>query len=190
MSTDTFNWNCTWGVQKWDEDAVAWLTEKLGRTPQGADFEAAGVHAYEANTIEKNLLTTAGLNRITALIIASGGLQAADNTHTRIGVGNGGGTAAIGDTDLSAAAGSANRWFQVMDASKPTQANGVMTFVSTFASGDGNFAWAEFGIDVTTGATSSGNAVGTVLLNHKTSIAQGTKTAGQSWTATATITLT
>jgi hypothetical protein len=32
-ANDRFNWNIDIGVQKWDEDAVTWLTEKLGRTP-------------------------------------------------------------------------------------------------------------------------------------------------------------
>lgn len=187
-AADPVNWKCTWGVQKWDEDAVAWLTAKLGRTPQGADFEAVGIAPFEANVIENNLLTTAGLTRITSLIVGGGG-QAMDNTHTRIGVGNGAGTAAVGDTDLSAAAGSTNRWFQVLDATYPTTAAGVITLKATFGSADGNFAWNEFGIDVNTAAAAVGNTVVAPLINHKTSIAQGTKTSGQSWTASATITL-
>lgn len=187
MAEDVVNWRCDWSIQKWDEEAVTWLTARLGRTPQAADFEAAGVAPFEDILIPGNLLTTAGLNRMTSLIIGGGG-QAADNTHTRLGTGNGVTAVAVGDTDFSAAAGSANRWFQVMDATYPQQSNGLMTFKATFASGDGNYSWQEFGIDVTTGATSSGNTVGTVLLNHKLSN-QGTKVAGQSWAATATVTL-
>jgi hypothetical protein len=188
IETEPLTWNVQWGVQRWDEEATAWLTEKLGRTPTAADFEAAGVTPYAVSTVERNLLTTVGLNRITSLIIGAGG-QAATNTSSRIGVGNGAGTAAIGDTDLSAAAGSTNRWFQIMDATFPTQANGVLTFKSTFASADGNFAWNEFGIDIGTPTVTSANTVNALLLNHKTSIAQGTKASGQTWAATATITL-
>lgn len=190
MAMDSMNWHCDWAVQKWDEEAVSWLTQRLGRTPVAADFESAGIAAYEHNFIDGNLLTTVGLNRITALITATGGTQAATNTSARLGLGNGAGTAAIGDTDLSAAAGSANRWFNIMDATFPTQSNGVMTFKSTFASADGNFAWNEFGIDIGTPTVTSAATVNALLLNHKTSIAQGTKTSGQSWAATATITLT
>jgi hypothetical protein len=188
LETDPLTWHTQWGVQRWDEDATAWLTEKLGRTPTAADFEAAGIDPYAVTSVDRNLLTTAGLTRITSLITAGGG-QALTNTSGRIGVGNGAGTAAVGDTDLSAAAGSANRWFQVMDATYPSTAAGVITARSTFASGDGNFAWNEFGIDIGTPTVTSGNTVNATLLNHKTSIAQGTKTAGQTWTATATITL-
>jgi hypothetical protein len=187
MSTDTVNWNCTWGVRKFDEDAVAWLTDRLGRTPSGDDFAAAGIAPYEDSIIDRNLLTTAGLTRITSLIVGGGG-QAADNTHARLGVGDGTTAVAIGDTDFSASAGSTHRWFQVMDASKPTTSAGVITFQSTFASGDGNFHWQEFGVDITSGSATSSATVGATLLNHKLSD-QGTKTSGQSWTATATITL-
>jgi hypothetical protein len=188
IETEPLTWNVQWGVQRWDEEATAWLTEKLGRTPTAADFEAAGVTPYAVSTVERNLLTTVGLTRITSADHRRG-WPGATNTSSRIGVGNGAGTAAIGDTDLSAAAGSANRWFQIMDATYPTQANGVMTFRSTFASADGNFAWNEFGIDIGTPTVTSANTVNALLLNHKTSIAQGTKASGQTWAATATITL-
>lgn len=188
LTTDPVTWSVEWGVRKYDEDAVAWLTERLGREPSGADFTAAGIDPYEDNTVMRNLLTTAGLGRITSLITGAGG-QALTNTSGRIGVGNGVGTAAVGDTDLSAAAGTANRYFQPFDATYPTTSGGVITAQATFASANGNFAWNEFGIDIGTPTVTGGATVNAVLLNHKTSIAQGTKTSGQSWTASATITL-
>jgi hypothetical protein len=185
MSNDIVNWSCTWGVQKYDEDAVAWLTQKLGRTPIGRDFQAARVDPYEHNIIPKNLLTTAGLTRITSLITGAGG-QAMTAAATRIGVGDNSvaSTAAVGDTNLGAAT---NKYFQVLDGT-PSLSAGQMTFVATFTSANGNFLWSEFGIDVTAAAT-SGSTVNTPLINRKTAIAQGTKTSGQSWTASATITL-
>jgi hypothetical protein len=60
---------------------------------------------------------------------------------------------------------------------------------ATFGTADGNFAWNEWGSDVGTATVTSSNTVNAVLLNHKTSIAQGTKASGQTWSATATITL-
>ena len=187
-TTEPVTWTVQWGVHKFDEDATTWLTEKLGRDPQFADFTAANIAAYEVARVERNLLTTAGLTRITSLIIAGGG-QALTNTSGRIGVGNGVGTAAVGDTDMSAAAGTANRYFQPFDATYPTTAGGVITAYATFASANGNFAWNEFGIDIGPPTVTGGSTVNAVLLNHKTSIAQGTKTSGQSWTAQCTITL-
>jgi hypothetical protein len=125
------------------------------------------------------------LGRIATLVTAGTG-NLISTTTARVGVGNGAGTAVIGDTDLSAAAGSTNRWFNLCTVTIPSN---VWTFSSTFASADGNFAWNEFGIDIGTATVTASNTVNAVLLNHKTSIAQGTKAAGQVWTATATITI-
>jgi hypothetical protein len=186
---EQLTWFVEWDVHKFDQDTTTWLTERLGRDPQFADFVAAGLEPYDIGHVEPNLLTTAGLDRITKLITATGSPQALTNTSGRIGVGNGAGTAAVGDTDLSAAAGAANRYFTPFDASYPQQANGVITIFATFAGANGNFAWNEFGIDIGTPTVAGGTTVNAVLLNHKTSIAQGTKISGQAWTAQATITI-
>jgi hypothetical protein len=164
---DVFNWRINWQVAKYADD----------------ESYAFGL-PYEINDIPGNLLTTAGIGRIVTLLNAGTG-NLITTTTARVGVGNGVGTAAIGDTDLSAAAGSANRWFQTCTVTTPSN---VLTFAATFASADGNFAWNEFGIDIGTATVTSGNTVNAVLLNHKTSIAQGTKASGQTWTATATVT--
>lgn len=184
-------WRAHAYVEKWDDEATRWVANKTGLlSPQAAHFHKLKVKAYEEIDAPGNLLTTAGLNRITNLIIGGGG-QAATNTSARTGVGDGSTAAAIGDTDLSATAGSTHRWFQVMDATFPTQSNGVLTFKSTFGSADGNFTggWTEWGIDIGTPTVTSGSTVSAVLLNHKTSAALGTKTAGSSWALTTTITL-
>lgn len=189
MSQQGINWRAHALVEKFDEDATLWVKEKSGLlAPTAADFAALNVKPTEIVELPSNLLTTAGLTRVTSLITGGGG-QAATNTASRIGVGNGGGTAAVGDTDLSATAGSANRWFNIMDATYPTVSAGVITFKSTFASADGNFAWSEWGIDISAPTVASSAVVGACLLNHKTSAALGTKTAGSSWAFTATITL-
>ena len=134
-----------------------------------------------------NLLTTAGLTRITSLITGGGG-QAATNTSARIGVGNSSTAAAVGQTDLQAAAGAANRWFQTMDATFPQVSAGLMTFRSTVGTADGNFAWAEWGIDIGTPTVTTGTTVNATLLNRAVQ-ALGTKTSAGTWVATATITL-
>lgn len=182
---DGIDWHASLNIRRWDADQTRWVAGRLGLLqPQASDFARAGVRPYSESDVEHNLLTTAGLTRITALINAGGG-NAVTSTTTRVGAGNGVGTAAVGDTDLSAAAGSANRWFQSCAVSVSA---GVITMSATFGTADGNFAWNEWGADVGTTNT-SGNTVAAVLLNHKTSIAQGTKASGQTWTATATITL-
>jgi hypothetical protein len=133
-------------------------------------------------------VTTAGLTRNASLLIGAGG-QAPTNTSCRLGVGNGAGTAAVGDTDFSAAAGSSNRWFQIMDSTFPSAAAAVITFKATFGASDGNFAWNEWGIDIGTPTVSSSATVAATLLNHKTSAALGTKAASTTWGFTATVTL-
>lgn len=174
-------------VDKYDQSAVEWVERKSGLLkPDAATLEFYGVKPYECIEVDGNLLTTAGLTRLTSLLTAGGG-QAMTNTSTRLGVGNGAGTAAVGDTDLSASAGSANRWFQIMDATFPSVAAGVVTYKSTFATGDGNFAWNEWGLDIGTPTVTSGNTVNAVLFNHKTSAALGTKASG-SWALTVTVT--
>lgn len=187
-SRESLAWINTSWVDKWDEEQTVWAARKLDK--QGvtaADFVSLGVSPYETLDAGKNLLTTAGLTRLTSLLIGGGG-QAATNTASRIGVGNGVGTAAVGDTDLSASAGSANRWFQIMDATYPQVSAGVVTFRSTFGTADGNFAWNEWGIDIGTPTVASGNTVAATFLNHKTSAALGTKASGSTWAFTVTIT--
>jgi hypothetical protein len=187
MTTDGITWRAHALVEKYGPDATAWVRRQTGLPrPAAADFARLGVDPDEVTERADNLVVTTGLTRVASLIVGSG--QALTNTATRLGVGNGAGTAAVGDTDLSAAAGSANRWFQIMDATFPSAAAAVVTAKATFASADGNFAWNEWGLDVGTPTVTSGNTVAT-LVNHKTSAALGTKASGATWAFTATITL-
>lgn len=186
MNIDAVKWHAHARVEKFSGDQVAWVAAKTGIPVPSGDLLAQYAKPEIVDS-DGNLLTTAGLTRLTSLLTAGGG-QALTNTATRLGVGNGSGTAAVGDTDLSAAAGSANRWFQVMDATYPSTAAGVTTAKATFATGDGNFVWAEWGLDVGTPTVTSGNTVAACLFNHKTSAALGTKTSG-AWALTVTVTI-
>lgn len=174
-----------WLVERYDEDATAWLTRKLGRAPIGADFATARIGSYRTTDVFGNLITNAGWTRLMNLLTNQGATQALDATHARIGAGNGSTAEAYTDTDLSAAAGSANRWFQLVSGAG-TLGTRTLSFSASFGTADGNFAWAEFGIDF---GTASGNTVTAPLFNRKVS-SQGTKASGQTWTATATITFT
>jgi len=179
-----------WLIKRWDEQATGWVQAKTGLlTPDAADFERLRVRPYATSEVVGNLVTTAGWTRASNLLTNQGATQALTATATRIGAGNGGGTAAAGDTDLSAAAGSANRWFQAVSGAGTVSTN-TLAFSATFGTADGNFAWNEFGIDVGTPTVTSGNTVNALLYNHKTSIAQGTKASGQTWAVTATFTYT
>ncbi|MET8149391.1 hypothetical protein ACIBSW_34560 [Actinoplanes sp. NPDC049668] len=167
-------------------DPIRWLPHiKLEKYASEEDHRQQ--LPYEVVEQDGNLLTTAGLTRIMSLLVGAGG-QAADNGHTRLGVGNSAVAEAAGQTDLQAAAGAANRWFQVMDATYPQVAAGVLTAKATFGSADGNFVWNEWGLTVDNSGSISGTTVGQTLLNRKVA-ALGTKAAGAIWVLTCTITL-
>lgn len=59
-----------------------------------------------------------------------------------------------------------------MDSTWPQRATNLLTFQSTFASGDANFAWNEWAVF---NAASSG-----VMLSRKVE-SNGTKSSGQTW---------
>lgn len=181
-----------WRVERWDEEQTRWAFRQLdalgimppGWRPDAEAFRRLNIEPYETTELAGNLITNAGWTRLMSLLTNQGATQALDATHARIGVGNSNTAEAYTDTDLGAAAGSANRWFQLVSGAG-TLGTRTLAFSATFGTSDGNFAWNEFGIDF---GTASGNTVTAPLFNHKAGIAQGTKASGQTWTATATIT--
>ena len=186
-ASESIRWRPVVTVDKYDDDQTEWVARKSGVvSPLGTDFEALKVAPYEQVVKPGNLLTTAGLQRLTNLLIGAGG-QALTNTAARLGVGNSSTAAAVGQTDLQAVAGAANRWFQPMDATYPTAVNGVVTLRSTFATGDANFVWSEWGSDIGTPTVAASAVVGATLLNRAVQ-ALGTKASG-SWVLTATLTI-
>ncbi|GAA3027321.1 hypothetical protein [Streptosporangium longisporum] len=187
-AVDTGRATTRWTVQRWDADQTAWVQRRTGlHAPALDDFTRLGVDSYRTTEVLGNLVTNAGWTRIMSLVTAQGAAQALDATHVRIGVGNGVTAEAYTDADLAAAAGSANRWFQPVGGAGALGTR-TLTFSATFNPADGNFAWNEFGIDVTSGVAAAGNTVGALLLNRKSGIAQGSKANGQTWAATAMIT--
>lgn len=188
---DSFKWTAHARVEKWDGDQADWVARKAlddfaAERPLAAHFAHYGVEPMEVVEAPGNLLTTAGLTRLTSLLTAGGG-QALTNTATRLGVGNGTTAAAVGDTDLSAASGSSNRFFMTMDATYPSVSAGVLTAKATFGGSDGNFAWQEWCIDVGTPTVTSGTTVNATMVNRKV-VSLGTKVSPAVWALTATIT--
>jgi hypothetical protein len=122
-------------------------------------------------------LTNAGRDLISSAIVGAAYTTYA-NANAYIGVGDSTTAFAQGQTDLQA---STNKLRKAMDATYPTQATNVLTFKSTFATTDANFAWQEWGIF-------NAASTGTMLSRKVESL--GTKTSAQSWAFTATLTLT
>jgi hypothetical protein len=184
-----------WRIERWNEKQVRLAQQKAFRIGlpgpvEARTFRFLEMEPYETSEFVGNLITTAGWTRLMSLLTNQSATQALDATHTRIGVGNGTTPAeAYGDTDLAASAGSTNRWFQPVSGAGSLGTR-TLAFAATFGTSDGNFAWNEMGLDVTTSTAAGGNTVGALLFNHKVGVAQGTKASGQVWTATATLTFT
>lgn len=142
------------------------------------EADAKADRPYEVRTFH-NLFATVGLQALGRLLTAQGSVSPFSNANACIGVGDSNTAAAVGQTDLQA---SSNKLRKAMVATYPTDpSGGVWVFQSSFGSSEANFAWAEFAVF---NASSSG-----IMLNRGVS-AQGTKTSGQVWTATVTITVT
>lgn len=95
-----------------------------------------------------------------------------------LGVGDSSTAFAASQTDLQAAT---NKLRKAMDATYPSGGTNVITFRSTFGTGDANWAWNEWG----TFTAASG---GTMLSRKVESL--GTKTNTQTWQFTTTLTFT
>jgi hypothetical protein len=193
MPGDTlFTWNAHAQIKKYSAAQVTHAVSKLGYEPQGAKLSCLFAEPEDGITEEPgNLLTTVGLNLITALIEGGAGTPFA-HADAIVGVGAGTTAAAVGDTALTDD-NTANAYYQQADSSNPTQSNGVMTCVCTFGSSNANFAWQEWCLATGSGGITPGDhlsavATSVVMLNHKVA-SLGTKSSGSSWVFTATVTL-
>jgi hypothetical protein len=157
-----------------------WPTEeRIWRATQVAqmqDMLACGIGPVGRTIeVEHNLEVYTGINAYLNLMIGTSGSSPTTYAHgnARLCVGNNGGSAptpAATDTDLASATGASNRYCQAADTGNPSVPNGgnnlassVLTCVATFASGNANFAWYEFGMD---SGGSSGTGACSGLFNH------------------------
>jgi hypothetical protein len=145
-------------------------------TKYADDAAYARGEAYEVATFEGNLLLNEGIAVLQTLLIGTGG-TAFSNANARCAVGDSSTAAAATQTGLQA---STNKVYQAQEAGFPSIAGNVTTWKSVFGSASANFAWNEFTV-------ASGSSDAAVNLNRRVS-AQGTKTAGQTWTLELAIT--
>ena len=120
-------------------------------------------------------LTTAGLRHISQAVIGSGTPFNANNA--RLGVGNGTGAFTASQTNLLGSSTARKG----MDPGYPTIVAPVVTFRSTFAPNEANFAWNEWGV--------FNAATGGVMLNRVVE-SNGTKQSNQTWILEVEITFT
>lgn len=205
---DFARWEAEAFLDKWSPDQHDYLQRSLAREkglllsqlrkagqlevvkPFAADYARLGVAPDETVHIPApaNRLVTVGLNALTARLVTTA--QVWDNTHAGLAVGDSSTADAIGDTDMLA---STNKRYNAMDATFPSQVNGVLTFKATYGNGEGEFAWNEYGAVVANTATAFAAAntkpTNYILLNRKSPASLGTKGTNTSWAFTVTITI-
>lgn len=121
-------------------------------------------------------LTTAGAVFLAQAAINDSPTFFSSGVNAYQGAGNSSTAFAIGQTDLQGAS-------KERAVATVTRASGVLTFVSTFGTGAGNYEWLEVGIF----NASSG---GTMLCRAVQSPSLGTKNSSQVWVLTTTVTFT
>jgi hypothetical protein len=155
-----------------------WKIERyrLASLPRDPRARAA-IRPFAVSEFAGNLMLNEGINALWTLV-AGGSETAYNNTNARCGVGDSSVAESATQTDLQAAT---NKLYKAQNTGFPTFGSSQqIVFKCDFAGAEANFAWNEFTVD--NGATAAKN------LNRKVS-AQGTKTSGQTWTLTLTITL-
>jgi hypothetical protein len=100
-------------------------------------------------------------------------VTAFNNANAYIGVGDSTTAYAAGQTDLQGT----NKARKAMDATFPTRSGLQVTWKSTFASADANFAWQEWGVF-------NASTAGTMF--NRVVAANGTKASGSTWVFTVT----
>lgn len=159
LTPDSLVRRTDWTIEKYASDA---------HRTMGIPFEVAHVPG--------NVMLNEGINEIWALV-SGGSATAYNNANSRCGVGDSSTAESAAHTDLQA---STNKLYVGQNATYPQIGSQQIVFKCDFTSGQANFAWNEFTVD--NGASALKN------LNRKVS-AQGTKSSGQTWTLTLTITL-
>ena len=131
---------------------------------------------YAVDEFDGNMLLSEGIGAMLTLMI--GGAETAfSNANAQLGVGNSSVATATSQTDLQ---GGSTNW-QSMEATYPSVSGRTVTFQSEFGSTDANFSWQEFSVRNGAGADKN--------LNRRVTD-KGTKSAGETWTLTLTITIT
>lgn len=140
-------------------------------------FHGDDITANPFEVVESlNGYTNVGGALLLDLLIAAGG-SAYNNANSYLGSGDSSTAFAVSQTDLQAAT---NKLRKAMDSTFPSRSGQVVTFKSTFATGDANWAWAEVAIF-------NAAAAGTMLARSTGSY--GTKTSAASWVLSYTLTV-
>jgi hypothetical protein len=175
----------------------------------GMDFERyfPGGPDEGEDTKTGNIFVSAGLTNLISLWLGLTGTAVNPLHDVSAGtsvVGMGTGTTAAATTDTALLGNNtAGGWYQAFDASSfgTTTQPGVLIGTGTVASANANFAWNEWCWATGSGAVTAGSnlsitsgspfatASSFAMVNHKTSVALGTKASGSSWVFSTTFTI-
>jgi len=183
-------------VEKWDTDQINWTKRKLDLDrppsfePAANHFMVANVKPYEVYQHHGNqfVLDTGWVMMMNA-VAASAPTFLLSTTHGRIGLGTSATTVTHADTALgSIGALTVHNW-EMLSANPTVGGTGAagIIFAATFPTGDANgVAIAEFGVDQGTAAALT--VTPTAVFFEHGNASPGTKTSGQTWNVTVTIT--
>lgn len=178
MGHEGTRWRCQWGVEKhWLEDDARSGRRKGERVSE----------QYEGNLLLNggaSLIWERFITKKPSTSSTGAALQAFSSANARIGVGNSTATAAITQTDLQGA----SKKYNGMSAGYPSHTDGTSSSGARqiqaralFTTAQANFAWQEWGMFNSTGASKR-------MLNRKVQ-SLGTKTSSAQWTFTVTLSL-
>lgn len=189
-------------VEKWDLEQISWTRARdydglrlIGPITSGAEPVAAHFRAYRClpfdTFIEEdcNYVLDGGWQMMMNGIAGSTVTKFANGSVGRIGGGITSTAPAYSQTDLQATTGASNRQWEVINAVPTVGATHTagLVFAAQFPTTDGNFAWAEFGVD---SGTTAGTGASVAPMLSRGTASPGTKTSAQTWNATVTITWT
>lgn len=186
-------------VEKWDTDQIRWVSSRdydglrllrPGKEPSASLFRAYRCAPFDTYVAEDaNLVVDTGWQFMMNGIAGSAVTKFSNGAVGRIGGGISATAAAYTHTDLQAATGAANRQWEVINAVPTVGATHTagLVLAAQFPTTDGNFAWAEFGVDSGTTATTTASVA---PMYSRGTASPGTKTSAQTWNATVTVTWT
>jgi len=165
---DIAKWKVRYRLEKRTEDIG------LCKTPEERLSFLENTKPYEILEEEGNCLLNSGIDEMWDLITGDSANHFT-NASATIGVGDSDTAADATQTDLQAAS---NKTYNGMEATFPSVASQAVSFKSSFAAGEANYAWNEWVVRQSTSE---------ICLNRKVD-SLGTKSGG-TWTLEITITL-
>lgn len=173
---DSMTHHTVWKIDKfYDQDGTI---EKLSR--KGLDIQKI-IELYPnlyigSSIFEGNVCLNEGIQAFEDLLAGLSSPTPWNNANARVGVGE----SSVSESATHTGLQGASKVFKGMDTGFPSRSNQTVTWRGTFGGAEANQAWNEFTV------VNASSDTGTNL-NRKVS-AQGTKTSGQTWILSVSIT--